>query len=430
MRRLWYLVVVCFMAGSLFSQDIGHRKTRYGFAIDVKPGMYCDAYLIYPENERYSKLWIRLNIQYDMLQFTRVNERYQASYDVSVLIRKSGDGSPVFSTGWQESVMEADFEKTNSPRIYHSDDKAFDLLIPSATYIFYLKVTDHATQQVYINKSGVIVADLSGNKLACSEIKLLSVRDSLSTEIHIGDQRPIIEFDQSVLANFYIGSNSSDSVQIESRLYRQSGDREVLIKEQSYRLYPAAKRSVFFEGIDKNILREGSHVLRYTIRCGPRTIQLQKEFQVIWYGKPVYLYEFDLAWRPLKSILPEAEWKRVNDLSAENKKKWFDDFWSRKDPTPDTPLNEIQYEFYRRVDLANARYGLRFQEGWQTDRGYILLSSGIPDSVETNRYSSTVKPYEIWYYRSLKKKVIFVDVDRDENYKLSVIEDIEENKDE
>jgi len=430
MRRLLWLILLGLLSESLFGQEIGRRQTRYGFYIDIKPNLYCDGHVIYSQQDWQPVLRLRLRIQYDLLQFTKADNTYRADYDASVLIKKGENGEPLFSNGWQETITETDFEKTNSPQLYYHDDKEFVLPLPGGTYTLYLQVTDQASHRVYINKSDLTITAFEENQLNCSEIKLLSPLDSLSAEIHIGKQAPIIEFDQAILSNFYVRGIDADSIKIKSQLYRLERDQEILIKEQSFGIYPVTKVSAVFEKIDKNILREGSYVLHYMIHCGSREVQLQKEFRIIWYRKPVYLYEFDLAWRPLKSILPQSEWERINDLSATNQRKWFDDFWSSKDPTPDTPLNEIQYEFYRRVDLANTRYGLRFQEGWKTDRGYTLLSSGFPDSVETNRLSPSSKPYEIWYYRSLKKKITFVDEDLDENYKLSVIEDFEENKNE
>ncbi len=429
MRRVMYLLILFLMSKSFFGQDIGRRHTRYGFEIDIKPQLYCDPCLKYSEDDWQPMLCIRLNVQYDMLQFTRVDNNYQANYDVSVQIKENETATPAFSTNWKESVTESDFEKTNSPQIFHIDDKVFKLPLSAGSYLFYLELTDQATRRISISKTKLTIPNLYGNSITVSEIKLLSANDSLSAEIHIGDQLPaIIEFDQPVLANFYIGQSNPDSILIVSQLVAQPGTEEVLIKTQTYHIFPKTVISVFREWIDKNILKEGRHLLRYIIRSGKRSIQLQEEFLVIWYEKPVYLYEFGLAWRPLESIIPAAEWDRLEDLSTEYKKKWFEDYWHDKDPTPGTPLNEIQYEFYRRVDLANSRYSLRFSEGWQTDRGYALLSQGIPDSVETYRYSVKGKPYEIWYYRTLKKKLTFVDENKDENYKLSAIEDFEESK--
>jgi GWxTD domain-containing protein len=428
MRRVSYLILLLLISRALFGQDTGRRVTRYGFEIDVKPRMYCDLYLKYSEPDWQPLLCIRLKVQYDMMQFTKLDHDYQANYDVSVLIRESEGTAPVFSTSWKESITESDFERTNSSRVFHDDHRVFNLPLPQGTYMFFLELTDQATRRISISKGKLTIPNLQKNPVAVSEIKLLSTLDSLSVEIQIGEQVPIVEFDQPVLANFYISQNIPDSLPIVSQLVEQSGTEEISVKTQTYHIPPGAGMSVFRESIDKNILKEGLHLLRYKIGSGKKLIQVQKKFRVIWYEKPVYLYEFGLALRPLEAIIPAAEWDSIGDLSTQNKKQWFDDYWRGKDPTPGTPLNEIQYEFYRRVDMANSRYGLRFIEGWQTDRGYALLSQGIPDSVETNRYSTRAKPYEIWYYYSLKKKFTFVDVDKDENYKLSAIEDFEENK--
>jgi GWxTD domain-containing protein len=428
MRRVIYLMILFLISQSLLGQETGRRNTRYGFEIDVKPRLYCDPYVKYSEPDGQPMLCIRLKVQYDMLQFTKVDHDYQTSYDVSVIIRENETAAPAFSTIWQESIKESDFEKTNSSRIFHNDDKVFNLPLPEGTYLFYLEFTDQTTRRILVSKSKLAVPNLKKDPIAVSEIKLLSTRDSLSAEINIGAQVSSIEFDQPVLANFYIGQNNPDTLLIVSQLVEQPGAEETIIKTQTYHVAPKQGISVFRELIDKNILKEGRQLLRYKIGSGQRSIQLQKEFLVIWYEKPIYLYEFGLALRPLEAIIPAAERDSMEDLSAQNKKKWFDDYWRSKDPTPGTPMNEIQYEFYHRVDMANSRYSLRFSEGWQTDRGYTLLAQGIPDSVETNRYSTRGKPYEIWYYQALKKKFTFVDVDRDENYKLSAIEDFEEKK--
>lgn len=428
MRRVICFMILFLISQSLPGQDTGRRNTRYGFDIDVKPRLYCDPYLKFSETAGQPILCICLKIQYDMLQFTRVDDDYQASYDISVLIRENEAAAPVFSTSWKESITESHFERTNSSRIFHNDDKVFNLPLPEGIYIFFLELTDQATRRISILKSKLTIPSLQKNPITVSEIKLLSTRDSLSAEIPSAGQIPIIEFDQPFLANFYIGRKEPDSLLIVSQLVEQPGPQEIIIKNQTYHISPKPGLAVFREWIDKNVLKEGRHLLRYKIESGKNSILVQKEFLVIWYEKPVYLYEFGLALRPLEAIMPATEWDRMEDLSAQDKKKWFDDYWRGKDPTPGTPLNEIQYEFYRRVDMANSRYGLRFVEGWQTDRGYALLSQGIPDSVETNRYSTSGKPYEIWYYRSLKKKVTFVDEDKDENYKLSAIEDFEESK--
>ena len=430
MHRFLGVLILLVMALSVLAQNIGRRQSRYGFEVDVKPRVYFDSYIQCSADDWKPLLRIRLKIQYDILQFTKVNNTYQALYDVSLLIKEPGSDVAAFSTGWQGSVIESDFDKTNAIQIFQCDDKVFDLPLKAGSYTIFLEVTDRATRTVFIENSKIEIRKVEGKQIEFSEIKFVSPQDSLSAEIHIKAEYPILEFDQPVLASFDIYSNHPDSLKIVSQLMERLDGKDTLIKEHTQTIYSGSRISAFYEPVQKNDLKEGLHLLRYTIQAGEKSVRLEREFKVVWYAKPVYLYEFDLAWRPLKAILPAAEWDTLNNLSSTAKNKWYDDFWRRKDPTPETPLNEIQYEFYSRVDQANIRYSMRFKEGWQTDRGQTLLSYGSPDSIETFRYSPTVKPHEIWYYYSLRKKLTFVDVDRDENYKLSYIEAIEERRNE
>jgi hypothetical protein len=60
------------------------------------------------------------------------------------------------------------------------------------------------------------------------------------------------------------------------------------------------------------------------------------------------------------------------------------------------------------MKLANASYSNYFKEGWQTDRGRVLLMYGRPDEIERNPSVLDVNPYEIWYYYSLEGGCEFV----------------------
>jgi len=181
---------------------------------------------------------------------------------------------------------------------------------------------------------------------------------------------------------------------------------------------------IFNDSLKKENLNEGSYSLKYFVSSGEFEKEIEKKFDVVWYDKPVYLYKFDLALRPMRYILSQQEWEQVDDLSYNNQEKWFEEYWTEKDPTPNTPFNEIKYEFFTRVEEANQVYSLRFVEGWETDRGRALILYGQPDRQEKKSYAVNTKPYEIWFYDSLKRKLTFVDVDNDTNYKLMSVEDL------
>jgi GWxTD domain-containing protein len=54
-------------------------------------------------------------------------------------------------------------------------------------------------------------------------------------------------------------------------------------------------------------------------------------------------------------------------------------FWRRRDPTPDTLVNEYRQLFWTRVKEANEKFLDSAGPGWKTDRGKIYILYGPPD---------------------------------------------------
>ncbi len=105
--------------------------------------------------------------------------------------------------------------------------------------------------------------------------------------------------------------------------------------------------------------------------------------------------------------------RRVQDLDG--RRRMLMNFWNVRDPAPDVAGNEFRNQFYRLLAYANERYSLQRVEGWETDRGRIILKYGRPSDIESNLYERGWKPYEIWKYNNLpgegQSEFIFADVD-------------------
>ncbi len=65
----------------------------------------------------------------------------------------------------------------------------------------------------------------------------------------------------------------------------------------------------------------------------------------------------------------------------EERARFIQDFWDKRDPDPDTEANEFREEFYRRIAYANQRF-LQGPPGWKTDRGRMYIYFGAPDKTE------------------------------------------------
>ena len=100
--------------------------------------------------------------------------------------------------------------------------------------------------------------------------------------------------------------------------------------------------------------------------------------------------------------------------TPEEKERFIEQFWTRRDPSPQTSYNEFKEEHYRRVQYSNDHFGSGIP-GWKTDRGMIYIKNGEPDRIESHpsggHYqrpswegggSTSTYPFEIWEYRYLE----------------------------
>ena len=95
----------------------------------------------------------------------------------------------------------------------------------------------------------------------------------------------------------------------------------------------------------------------------------------------------------------------------EEKEQFIEQFWLRRDPSPDSAENEFKEEHYRRIAYANERYASGIP-GWKTDRGRIYITFGPPDEIESHPSGGSYErpmeegggttstyPFEKWRYR-------------------------------
>jgi len=121
----------------------------------------------------------------------------------------------------------------------------------------------------------------------------------------------------------------------------------------------------------------------------------------------------------LRYIATKEESEEIGKLTSEEARKSFwDAFWKRRDPTPDTTENEARDDFYQRVQYANQHFATG-GPGWKTDMGRIYILFGRPDEVVRNPFNFDRPPEEIWYYYRDRRTFVFVDRDGFGRYDLA-----------
>ncbi len=88
-------------------------------------------------------------------------------------------------------------------------------------------------------------------------------------------------------------------------------------------------------------------------------------------------------------IITDEERKAFKRLSTDDEREQFiEQFWLRRDPTPDTEENEFKEEHYRRIAYANEHFASGIP-GWKTDRGRIYIMYGPPDEIDDHSSGGT-----------------------------------------
>lgn len=127
-------------------------------------------------------------------------------------------------------------------------------------------------------------------------------------------------------------------------------------------------------------------------------------------------------------IIMPREREAFNGLrTVEERQKFVEQFWERRDPTPGTSVNEAKEAHYRRIAYANERFRSNVA-GWRTSRGHLYIIFGPPDEIEAHPSGSAGRhqghPFEVWRYRYIEgmgenRTFEFVDSRNDGEYWLT-----------
>jgi GWxTD domain-containing protein len=114
-------------------------------------------------------------------------------------------------------------------------------------------------------------------------------------------------------------------------------------------------------------------------------------------------------------IITEEERRAFLELGTEEEREQYKEiFWRDRNPDPESPVNPVREEHYRRLAYADEHFASGIP-GRKTDRGHIYIIWGAPDEIESHPTggtydrtpeqgggSSTAYAWELWRYRHLE----------------------------
>jgi GWxTD domain-containing protein len=105
-------------------------------------------------------------------------------------------------------------------------------------------------------------------------------------------------------------------------------------------------------------------------------------------------------------IISDEERNAFLQLTSDaERERFIEQFWLRRDPTPQTVENEFKEEHYRRIMYTVEHFStVSGLPGWKTDMGRIYIMYGPPDELEIHPSGEAAKPYpyQQWLYRLIE----------------------------
>lgn len=341
---------------------------------------------------------------------------YDAEFEWLIAVYK--DEKLVFSRTLPQYLNVANFEQTNSQT--ESVILNTDILLESASYQLLLRVIDLNTKKIAQKRIKLNIPNYYQNDVAVSDVLLLNYIDHDSVG-GIKHYKPIIKDNFTVKSGlFYVYFNvytktPNVEVDLNYNFIRPNGHVDydtTITKTVDSTLTPHILK------VNKKIFKGNSYTIRINAAVGEETSSSEKKITFFWSDIPSSMEDIDLAINQMNFIVSSDSVEYYLKADLAKKQAFFKRFWKRRDPDPDTEINELMDEYFTRINYANKTFQSFGIDGWKTDRGRILIKFGHPDEIDRYPFELNSRPYIIWRYHYLRKIFVFQDYSGFNDYRL------------
>jgi GWxTD domain-containing protein len=350
-------------------------------------------------------LSVSFSTSYLELQWIRLAYGLGAGLEYSVVLTQS-DGFPAGGDVWERRIVVPDFKAARAPAAALVEQRT--VAVKPGRYSVVLSVRDLNSGLQSSARDRLEIPDYSKVPVGFADLILGSwERDSVFRE------QPTRRFGQeasrlgarAVLFDRRPGAWPRD-YPLHYELRQEDGE-QVAQGDTVVRLAASGRPlTLRLRGLD---LFLGSYVLEVRLSQGKSRWRVERSFEVEAAGPPRGK-EFTRLLEVLAYIARPDEIDYLSSLPPEQQERGWNEFWRRRDPTPDTPQNEALVEFFRRVRYAEQHFQ-GVGPGWRSDMGRIYIKYGPPDQVESRPATVDAPLMEVWYYYNPYRRFYFADRD-------------------
>ena len=412
-----YLSLLFFLFTLSANGQVENRRTD--LTLDL-PEFFLDALSFYSGDSIASRVDLYVQVPYDAMQFVKDGAEFVARYEITMYFM-SLNNEIISEKLWNEEIRTEDFAQTEDRTAYNLTQRS--IILTPGIYSLRTQLKDQESKKISTIIRKVIVGNYVTRAINLSDLMLIK-KVSLD-----GERRNIVP---NISGNIGESSNTfylffeiyntvpDDPLEIHYLITDGKG-RQVLDKRQEY--IPKSGRTQIIAKFDSTDYATGAYTVSVEVvsqreKHDVIPVLKQKGFFVRWGNMPLSINDLDEAVLQLRYIAKEKEFDAIEEAPNEGeKRRLFEEFWKRRDPSPDTKRNEFMEEYYQRVEYANRHFS-HYIAGWRTDMGMVFIIFGSPNNVERHPFDIDAKPYEIWSYYDYNRQVIFVDETGFGDYRL------------
>jgi len=370
----------------------------------ISPPMFTADLAVAVDSTSRARVKAVVSVPYPELNWQRAGEGFSAGAAFVVELVPDKGPRRLYGDSWEKRVLVPDYASTTSHRNQLVESREFE--VPPGRYDVRVSVRDVRALEQSEVRDRLEVRDLSAVPVGFADLEL-GVVDSTGSFVPF----PSREF----------GYNSGAIAVRAVLLDRRSGSwprpyryRWRVVDEAGSAQAQGDTNVTAQRFTEPIVLRPphgelfiGDYTFELEMREGKTAWRTSRTFSVEESGPPRGR-EFDQILEALAYIADPSEVDAMRGKPAEQQSTMWDAFWRRRDPTPDTPRNEFQIEFFRRMRYAEQHF-LGFGPGWRSDMGRTYIRYGPADQVEQRQAQSGQPGLEIWYYNQPYRRLVFAD---------------------
>jgi len=356
---------------------------------------------------------IALSFANHSLTFARDGERYHASYDVALEVRR--DTSVLHRSSAHEDVRVGSFKETTRDE----ESVIFQRIValPRGEVTIDIAVTDAANGRRGHAATAIVVPGFDNESLGWPIVAYdAAPRSTRAAQPNVVmNPRATVVFGRDSVLAVYLEAYGGIPPFI-VRVTAQTLDGHTVTADT----VPMLDRGGLLTGEAKlRVARLGLGLLRViaTRQDGSDAVAVPV---VVSFGEGLVVATFDEMLEYLRYFVSPDRLQALRDATPAQRPAAWMTFVRETDPNPLTAEQEGLRDYFERIRTANKRFREPDTPGWTTDRGKVFDVLGEPEEItEPVAAPSQRGRTQVWEYRRQRARFVFVEEGNGERWRLT-----------